>query len=59
MALIVWTPNYNINDQYNQSPLVSPDVPTTYYAALTDSLGCKAFDSVFVNVKQRVTIDAR
>ena len=55
---IVWTPNYNINDQFNQSPLVSPDVPTTYYAALTDSFGCKAFDSVFVNVIQRVTIDA-
>ncbi len=53
-----WTPNYNINNQNNQSPLVSPDVPTKYYVTLTDPFGCKATDSVFVDVKQFVTIDA-
>ena len=55
---IFWTPNYNINNQNNPSPLVSPDVPTKYYVTLTDPLGCKATDSVFVDVKQFVTIDA-
>lgn len=55
---IFWTPNYNINNQNNPSPLVSPDVPTEYYVTLTDPFGCKATDSVFVDVKQFVTIDA-
>lgn len=55
---IFWTPNYNINNQNNPSPLVSPKSPTTYYVSLVDPFGCKANDSVFVNVKQFVTIDA-
>jgi len=55
---VFWTPNYNINNQNNPSPLVSPDVPTKYFATLTDPFGCKATDSVFVDVKQFVRIDA-
>ncbi|MDB5223448.1 MAG: domain containing protein [Chitinophagaceae bacterium] len=55
---IFWTPGYNINNQNNSSPLVSPDVPTKYYVTLTDPFGCKATDSVFVDVKLFVTIDA-
>ena len=55
---VLWTPNYNINNQTNPSPLVSPDVPTKYYVTLTDPFGCKANDSVFVDVKLYVTIDA-
>lgn len=53
-----WTPNYNINNQNNPAPLVSPKNPTTYYVTLTDPFGCKTTDSVFVDVKQFVTIDA-
>ena len=55
---VFWTPNYNINNQNNPSPLVSPDVPTKYYVTLTDPFGCKGNDSVFVDVKQFVTVDA-
>ena len=55
---VSWTPNYNINNQSSASPLVSPDVPTKYYITLTDPFGCKATDSVFVDVKLFVTIDA-
>jgi gliding motility-associated-like protein len=55
---VLWTPNYNINNQTNPSPLVSPDVPTKYYVTLTDPSGCKANDSVFVDVKLVVTLDA-
>lgn len=54
----VWTPNYNINNQNSAAPLVSPDVPTKYYVTLTDASGCTASDSVFVDVKLFVTIDA-
>lgn len=55
---VFWTPNYNINNQNSQSPLVSPDVPTTYYALLTDEFGCKGTDSVFVDVRRFVTLNA-
>lgn len=54
----VWSPNYMINNLSAQSPLISPDVPTTYYTTLTDVFGCVNNDSVFVDVKLFVTIDA-
>jgi gliding motility-associated-like protein len=41
-----------------QSPLVSPDVPTWYHVHLTDPVGCKNEDSVFVDVRDHVTLDA-
>ncbi len=53
-----WTPNYMISNQNSQNPLVSPDQPTTYTVRLTDNFGCTTTKSVFVNVKQNVTIDA-
>ncbi len=37
------------------NPLVSPDVPTTYYVTLTDPFGCVGRDTVNINVKQFVT----
>jgi gliding motility-associated-like protein len=53
-----WSPNYNINNITSPNPLVSPDVPTKYFAKLTDAFGCSSIDSVFVNVKQFVSINA-
>ncbi len=53
-----WTPNYNISSLSGPAPLVSPDVPTWYYTTLTDVFGCQSRDSVFVDVKQFVTLDA-
>ncbi len=54
----LWSPNYMINNVTAQSPLVSPDVPTKYYVRLTDIFGCINTDSVYVDVKDRVTIFA-
>lgn len=54
----VWTPNYMISSATAQSPLVSPDVPTWYYVTLTDAVGCKSRDSVFVDVKASVSLNA-
>lgn len=54
----VWTPNFMINSTTTASPLVSPDVPTKYYVRLTDIHGCYNDDSVFVDVKPGVTLDA-
>ncbi len=53
-----WVPNYNISNQTIASPKVSPDVPSTYYVKVTDAFKCVNTDSVFVDVKQFVTIDA-
>lgn len=54
----VWSPGYMISSLTAKSPLVSPDVPTTYFTTLTDVFGCINKDSVFVDVKLVVTIDA-
>ncbi|MGE5107535.1 MAG: PKD domain-containing protein [Sphingobacteriales bacterium] len=53
-----WSPNYNINNLNAQNPLVSPDVPTKYYVTLDAGPGCTNNDSVFVNVKTFVTLNA-
>lgn len=53
-----WSPNYNISSTTGPNPLVSPDVPTKYYTTVTDAFGCQTRDSVFVDVKQFVTLDA-
>jgi gliding motility-associated-like protein len=53
-----WTPNYNISNQNSNNPLISPDVPTKYYANFTDVFGCPGKDSVFVDVKKFVTLKA-
>lgn len=56
---ITWTPNYNINNQHSFTPLVSPDVSTTYFATLVESRGCIATDSVRANVVSRVLLSLR
>lgn len=53
-----WSPNYMISDVNSASPLVSPDVPTKYYVTLTSAPGCVNTDSVFVDVRSFVTLDA-
>jgi gliding motility-associated-like protein len=57
-ATFVWTPNYMISNLTVPNPLVSPDVPTTYFTTFTDQFGCINKDSVFVDVKTFVTINA-
>ena len=52
----LWTPNYMINNVNSATPLVSPDVTTTYRVTLTDAAGCVATDTVRVNVVSFVTL---
>lgn len=52
----LWTPNYMISDVTSASPLISPDVTTTYRVTLTDAGGCVATDTVRVNVVNFVTL---
>ena len=53
-----WSPNYMINNINSATPLVSPDVPTKYYVTLTSAPGCVNTDSVFVDVRASVTLNA-
>jgi gliding motility-associated-like protein len=55
---IVWSPNYNISDINSFNPIVSPKVPTTYFATLFESPGCVATDSIVVDVVSRVSLNA-
>ena len=52
----LWSPNYNINNINLPNPLVNPFVPTWYHVHLTDAIGCHSDDSVFINVKDHVTL---
>ena len=54
-----WTPDYNINNVHSFTPVVTPQIPTTYYATLNESRGCIATDSVFVNVVSSVTLNLK
>ncbi|MEO6549423.1 MAG: PKD domain-containing protein [Ferruginibacter sp.] len=58
IGTFVWKPNYSINSLTSAAPLVSPDIPTKYYVQLTDPYGCTGGDSVFVDVKNFVTLSA-
>ncbi|MBS1513105.1 MAG: PKD domain-containing protein [Bacteroidetes bacterium] len=53
-----WSPNYMISNINAQNPLVSPDVPTRYYVTLSDVYGCQTRDSIFIDVKDHVTVYA-
>ncbi len=55
---VAWSPNYNINSTTSHTPLISPDVPTTYHVRLTDAYNCFKDDSVYVDVKLVVTVNA-
>lgn len=53
---IVWSPNYMINNVNSFTPLVSPDLTTTYIARFSDPSGCAAEDSITVRVVNTVTL---
>ncbi len=55
---MTWSPNYMINNTGIPNPLVSPDVPTTYYVRLVSAPGCENIDSVFVDVRTSVSVFA-
>lgn len=53
-----WSPDYSISSLTSATPLVSPDVPTEYHTRLTDGFGCYTDDSVFVDVRLFIAVDA-
>ncbi len=55
-GVITWSPNYNIDNVNSFTPIVSPDVTTTYLASFVDNSGCAGSASVKINVVDFVTL---
>jgi len=53
---VTWSPNYMISNVNSFTPLVSPDVTTTYTVAYADNFGCSDTKSVTINVVNNVTL---
>ncbi len=51
----LWSPNYMISSLTIPDPFVSPDITTDYIVQLTDPFGCSGFDTIRINVVDRVT----
>jgi gliding motility-associated-like protein len=47
-----------IDNVNSKTPLVGPDVSTKYIATLTDVNGCQNTDSIFINVKMAIKVQA-
>lgn len=54
----LWLPNYNINDNTAQNPLVSPDMTTQYILEVTNQWGCIDKDSLVISVINSVDVTA-
>ena len=53
-----WSPNYQINNVNIGNPIVNPKVPTRYTVSLSQAPGCENTASIFVDVKEFVSLDA-
>lgn len=53
---ITWSPNYMIDNVNSFTPLVSPDVTTTYMATYSDAFGCSATEPITVRVVNNVSL---
>lgn len=51
-----WFPEEYISDKFAPSPSFFPDFTTTYFVEVTDSFGCRAVDTVLVQVINRLFI---
>ncbi|PWJ42702.1 T9SS type B sorting domain-containing protein [Sediminitomix flava] len=52
----LWSPNYNIDDPTSPTPIVNPQVNTTYVVTAYNQFGCEATDSVTVFVENELFI---
>lgn len=48
-----WTPAWNSSNPNDSSTIVSPSEPTMYYVYSINELGCRSWDSIYVNVDYR------
>ncbi|MEL6558564.1 MAG: gliding motility-associated C-terminal domain-containing protein [Bacteroidota bacterium] len=48
----LWSPSDGLDDPEIHNPVATPDESVTYFASITDSLGCSIRDSVVIDVNQ-------
>lgn len=53
-----WYPSYGLNNRHIATPDANPSTTTTYFVRVSDSIGCKASDSVKVSVFPPLLLDA-
>jgi len=58
IGTVRWTPAAGLDNPNSPTPRAYPGSPTRYYVTLTTAPGCVARDSVFLDVRQFVTLDA-
>lgn len=58
IGAVKWAPAMGLDDPTSPTPKAFPGVPTRYYVTLTTAPGCEALDSVMVDVRQFVTLEA-
>jgi hypothetical protein len=54
----LWTPSAGLSSGNTANPAASPLITTTYKLTVTDANGCKAYDSVLINVNPLPVISA-
>lgn len=52
-----WNTIFGLNDSTIANPLAQPLSPTTYFITVTDTIGCYAIDSIFLDSKTPVSIE--
>jgi PKD repeat protein len=55
-GIVRWKPAYMIDNVISPTPLMSPDVTTTYKISFTDAFGCTATDSIKINVTNGIQL---
>lgn len=54
-ATYLWNPATDLNDPTKSNPTASPPITTLYILKVTSSSGCIGYDTVFVNVGNKLT----
>jgi gliding motility-associated-like protein len=58
IGTVKWSPSIGLDNPDSPTPRAYPGVPTKYFVTLTTAPGCVAYDSVFLDVRQFVSLDA-
>lgn len=52
-----WSPVTNLSNPTSPNPTATPQINTTYYITVTDSIGCVIQDSVIITLKESPTVN--
>jgi gliding motility-associated-like protein len=55
----LWTPNFRMDNKTSASPIVQPDVTTTYSVKVTNAAGCIANENITIEVINDYQLSAK